>query len=101
MDVDIFKLEYYLQLSLGKQIIHIEILENIMRELDKKGCYQISFTEVESVLHKYNIQVDKMVLARSKEAARTTGVSNSIYSISKFIQMLQAATNSIHMNYKI
>ena len=48
MDVDISRLAYYLQLSLGKQISNIEILENTMSELDKKGCDQISFTEVNS-----------------------------------------------------
>jgi hypothetical protein len=70
-----------------------------MRELDKKGCDQISFTEVETVFHNNSILVEKMVLVRLMEAARTNG--GSIFYISKFIWMLQEHTNPIHEDYKI
>ena len=93
-EVDEAELVYDLQKTLGKQIIDVDMLENTMRELDKKGDDQITFAQVESVLHKYSLNVDKMVLTRWMKAARTTGVSSC--SILKFIQMLRAATNPIH-----
>ena len=88
------ELVYDLQKGLSKQIIDVDMLENIMRELDKKGNDQITFSQVESVIHNSCIQVDKMVLTNWMKAARTTGVSSC--SILKFIWMLQAATSSIH-----
>ena len=92
--MDEAELVYYLQKTLGKQIIDVDMLENAMRELDKKGDDQITFSELESVLHEFSIQVDKMVRTNWMEASRTTRVSSC--SILKFIKMLRAATSPIH-----
>ena len=92
--MDEAELVYDLQKTLGKQIIDVDMLENTMRELDKKGDDQITFAQVESILHNSCIQVDKMALINWMEAASSTGVSSC--SILKFIQMLRAATNPIH-----
>ena len=77
--VDETELLYNLQKTLGKQIIDVDMLENAIRELDKKGDDQITFSQVESVLHKTSIQVDKMVLTNWMKTSRTTGVAPALF----------------------
>lgn len=88
------KLVNDLRQSLGKRIVDVDILENAMRELDKTKDDQITFGQVESVLHKAGIQLDQITLTRWMEASRTTRTTwVTSCSISKLIQILQKSTN--------
>ena len=89
--MDEAELVYDLQKGLGKEILDVDMLENAMRELDKKGDYIFRGRICSpGVQYPYG----KMVRFNWMEPARTTRVSSC--SILKFIKMLRAPTGPIH-----
>ena len=91
------KLVHDLRRSLGKQIVDVDIVTNMMKTLDNTGEDQLTFDQVESVLDNVNIKLDKMVMTRWMKASRTAAVSSC--SITRLVQILHKAANPVHKLY--
>ena len=87
------KLVHDIRQSLGRQIIDVDVIANTLNDLDTDNEDQISFKKVESVLKSVNINIDKAVMDRWMNAARTIGSSCAI---SRLIQILHKAANPVY-----